>query len=182
MKNTLTLSLLLLPWLSFSQLVENLPTNSEGKLCYSEVIQVDSTSKEELYLRSKLFFGELFGGSKEAIKFEDRETGTIIGEGAMEIAFIYLGLIYNRLMYFTVTVETKENRYRYQIAKLYYTDKGSTTPFFAEDYFKPENYYKGSGKPKPQNESTLVGTKNNIAYIEHKLKTIMQRPIQSEEW
>lgn len=183
MKTTLTLSLLLLPWLSFSQLVENLPTDQAGKLVYTEVIQVDSTSKDELFLRSKRFFAELFGGSTEAIKLEDRESGTMIGEGAFQISFIYMGLNYNRLMLFTIKTECKDNRYRYQVDNIHYKDKGATTETFtAEDYFSVANYYKNKGKPKPQNESTLKATQGNIAYTLNMLKTMMQKPVSGEDW
>lgn len=182
MKTTLTLSLILLPWLSFGQLVENLPVDQDGKLMFSEVTQVDGTTKDDLFLRSKLFFSELFKeAAKEAIKFEDKDQGIIMGDGAYDISFVHLGLIYRKRMFFSIKVESRDNRYRYQFYNIYYQELGSTTYQFPEDYFSPTNYYRSKGRPKANNELTLTHTLDQVNYMKKILVTVMGRPI-SEDW
>jgi hypothetical protein len=182
MKPTILSYFLLLPLLSIGQLAEDLPTNEAGKLFYSEVIQVDGVLKDDLFMRSQLFFSELFGNSEAAIKLKDSSSGIIIGEGAFEISFIYMGLLYKKFMFFSVKNECRDNRYKYEIFDIYFQDSGAeSSTITAEDYFSESNYYKKNGKPKPQNESTLNETKRNIEYIKNMLLTIMARNISTEE-
>ena len=55
--------------------------NKDGKINYSEVVNVDSVKKEELYNRAKHWLVETFNSAKDVIQIDDKENGEIVGKG-----------------------------------------------------------------------------------------------------
>ena len=51
-----------------------------GKIVYSEIVKVDSTSSPELYLRAKTWFVRNFNSANNVIQLDDKESGKIIGK------------------------------------------------------------------------------------------------------
>ena len=82
---------------------------------FSAVVTVENTSKNELYNRAKIWFAKAFISSKYVIQLDDKENGQIIGNGSI----IYNapaglpGLNFSGHFTFTITIEVKDNRFRY---------------------------------------------------------------------
>lgn len=75
---------------------QTLPIDKEtGAIIYSEVITVDSVSKDELYKRAKSCFVTLFKNSSDVIKNENSSDGTITGKGVIKAYARALGTDYD---------------------------------------------------------------------------------------
>ena len=75
------------------KLLDILPLQG-GKVDYTEVVHVDSVSKNELYARAKLWLVDTYKSSINVIQLEDKENGEIIGKGFSEID-LHFGLFDN---------------------------------------------------------------------------------------
>jgi len=118
MKKLTLLLFLIIPLLSFSQDEAKLPFDQDGRVVYSNVIEQTAT-KNELYLRAKEWFARTFKSSQDVIQFDDKETGKIIGKGFSSGSFRgQLGVTVPTDVYFTMSVATKDNKYKYEISAI----------------------------------------------------------------
>lgn len=88
----------------------------DGKVTYTNVVQVDSTSKAELYKRAKRWFIETYKSGKDVIQLEDKENGEIVGKGFFKETWtvtFYAGQSIN--VWQTIKIQTKDGRYKYEI-------------------------------------------------------------------
>lgn len=106
---------------------QKLPINSStGKITYSEVVAMkDSVSKNELFGRAKTCFVNLFKNSNKVIQNEDKENGIIIGKGNQRFYVKFMGMNSDAgLMEFTLTIATKDGKYKYVITDFYLSEAG----------------------------------------------------------
>jgi len=119
MKSFLTLSLLFIFAGSYGQekLLDILPSK-DGIVTYSEVVQVDSSSKIDLYKKAKKWFVTTYKSAKEVIQLDDPENGEIIGKGNFKVSY------YSREPFIshTISISVKDGRYKYSITDLTYSD------------------------------------------------------------
>lgn len=98
---------------------------------YERVIDIPNTNKKEIFEGSKQWFAKSFKNSNSVIKYENLETGSIIGKGNMpygcdmgEVACALLETDRSkRTLEFTVKVDAKDNR-----ARVIFEDLVRTTP------------------------------------------------------
>lgn len=84
-----------------------------GLFSYQEV--VDQTgSQAELYARAREWFVNTYKDANKVIQLDDPKSGQLIGKGKFTV---YLSMN-NRFVQHTVTIEVKENKYRYTITNL----------------------------------------------------------------
>lgn len=88
----------------------------DGKVIIEEVIQVPKTTASQLYGKAKVFFSKAFVSSKKAIDSEDEANHTIIGKVRITDHEDqgFGGIYYN----FTLTIQTKDERYRYTLSDI----------------------------------------------------------------
>jgi hypothetical protein len=99
----------------------NFPLNEAGEIEYTEVVQVDGVSANELYVRAKEWLALTFVSSKSVIQLEDKEAGKIIGKGISEIfASPFSGERTYSYGYieFTLEIQVKEGRCKYKISNI----------------------------------------------------------------
>lgn len=122
-----TISKLFIPTiLSFFLLVSecdsqnySFPTNENGEYEFSEVVTC-SLSKQALYTNAKAWVTDMFKNPKAAIQLESEASGKIVVNGNYDKFTIksveddYSGFEYERV-YFTITIDCKDNKYRYRI-------------------------------------------------------------------
>jgi hypothetical protein len=78
-----------------------------------KVIDTVNASKQELYLRARQFVALNFKDSKSVIQMDDKDAGTIICKGVMKIySKGFLGSTVCSYISFTMTINTKDNKYR----------------------------------------------------------------------
>ena len=101
----------------------DLPIDSTtNKITYSGVVSIDSTSKSDLYAKAKEWVALAFKSANDVIQLDDAPNGKLIAKG---ITVIKSGKYPAGNINFTLKIETKDNKYRYEITDLHHT-KGDT--------------------------------------------------------
>lgn len=179
MKTLFLLPLIILSNFAFSQVIEEMPTDEAGKILFTEVVEVPNTDKTELYLRAKEFFVEAFKSANDVIQLDDKESAVLIGKGFSDINLKGgFGVPIVMKMYYTIKVQSKDSRYKYEIYDILYKSYGTyqypETTIYSEGMFAKENYYKNNGKERTVNSNYKEATLNRINEIETSLKNKMK--------
>jgi Domain of unknown function (DUF4468) with TBP-like fold len=151
---------------SYSQdkLMEILPLK-DGIVTYSSVIPVNETPKDELYSRAKKWFASTYKSSNDVIQLDDKEKGEILGKGNFKIVYYAREPIVSH----TVTISVKDNRFKYVISSIAYSDKQG-------DKFPIEEFPKGWFGKKKLYETINSEIKALITSIEKAMNS------KEEEW
>jgi hypothetical protein len=99
----------------------------QDKLTYTEVIQVDSISKKELYNRAKLWFANAYNSANDVLQLENKENGQIIGKAIMKYnPTVFVGSAATKgSIKYTIKIFVKEGRYKYEIIDFIHDPYGS---------------------------------------------------------
>jgi hypothetical protein len=94
-----------------------------GKITYSEIIQVDSVNSQELYVRAHAWFAHTFISAQNVIQLDDKEAGRIIGKGTFAVADNVenpglMNVHVSGTVDFTIEIQTKDGRYKYIFTNL----------------------------------------------------------------
>lgn len=143
-----------------------LPRDENGKVAYVDVVETPGKSGDDLFTNARLWFLENFRSSKEVIVFEDSELGILAGNGLMYLQQKSFGYLVETPIYFSLRIETKDGKFRYQISDLRISD--SLRP--VESDFSPENMYKRNGKPIERMFNFLWEFEDMIIDFETQLK------------
>ncbi|NCB09029.1 MAG: DUF4468 domain-containing protein [Bacteroidia bacterium] len=111
MKNLLFVFLLVFPLFNFAQE-------------YSEVVQVEGKTVEQLYTSAREWFAVTFNSANDVLQMEDPSAGKLIGKGSAHLSESYVsgkGLTaiptsLDWLSNFTIKVEIREGRYKCSIS------------------------------------------------------------------
>ena len=123
MRSILLIIFITLPWLVTAQQREKLetvnPIYSEylpvenGLITYSEVVQVENISKDDLFIRANSWIVKTFNSAKDVIQYNDKEAGKII---CKTVTGATVGRGLNRVtidpVYYLLQIEVREGRYR----------------------------------------------------------------------
>ncbi len=103
---------------SFAQ--DKIFPEKEGKINYSEVIQVDSgITKNELFTAARKWFANAYKSANDVIQMQDKEAGEIVGKGIVTGLYrIPLNPSVTVNVYHTVSITVKDGRYKYEITDL----------------------------------------------------------------
>jgi hypothetical protein len=105
---------LILLWPSILLFSQDFPINEQGKIVYTEIVNIDSSlTQEQLYLNAREWFARSFRSANDVIQMDDKDAGKLIGKGN----FVIPGGMYlaDGRVRFTISVFTKEGRYKYEI-------------------------------------------------------------------
>ena len=98
---------------------QDLPIDEKtGEITYSEIKQIDSLTKSELYTKTLEWFAYKFASSKDVIQLKDDVKMKVIGKGSFGINYYTR----NPNINFTISVFLKDNRYKIIITDLKYSD------------------------------------------------------------
>ena len=125
-KTILSLAMLFAVCVSYSQDKSNpygleFPLDKEGNVEYKKVVQVPDTKKSELRKRCTLWFAKEFKSSNDVI--QNNSEDNILGKGLTKI---YINTGFESLqvdVHFTISVDFKDNRYRYRANNITYQAK-----------------------------------------------------------
>lgn len=104
----------------------SLKAQDVAPLTYSEVIQVDGVSKDELYNRAKLFLVNSFDNANRVIHSDDKEAGIIVIKAIMhcQTRIPTTGRAWahslNSSVRYTLTLSVKDGRYKVDVEDLTY--------------------------------------------------------------
>lgn len=109
------------PLLSFSQEI-NWPIDKEtNKITFTEIVNVDSATKNDLYLRAREWFAKIYNDSKEVMQVDDKEAGKIYGKAATSVNVTQMGTSYDfGSVHYDITVIVKDGRYKYTLTNFYH--------------------------------------------------------------
>jgi len=142
MKTLLCIILSLFPLIDYypqEKLADSFPF-SDGKIIYTDVIQADSTSKEELYNRAKRWVIDSFNSGKDVIQLDNKENGEIITKGFFSVYWKVSKVYIQEVnVWQTLRIQIKDNRFKYEFydyeLKYYVTNTGDVNSSL-EDWIK----------------------------------------------
>jgi len=169
MKNII-LFFLFIPYSLISQDIK-LPTDSTGKVVFTEVVLLDSNiSANELYKRAKSWFVQTYNSSKEVIQDEDKETHTITGRAVVVVHMKSGGFTseWGHVKY-TISITCKDGRYKYSISDFYHENP----PYWAigtidnngmpkNNYYREKDYYRVKDELNSSINSLIVLIKEGM--------------------
>jgi hypothetical protein len=88
------------------------PRDDKGIVRFQEVVPVEGATVAELHTRAKLWAARAFKSAKDAIQLDDAQAGRLILRGSHQDVF---GGVTPVWYLFTLTVESKEGRYRWTL-------------------------------------------------------------------
>jgi hypothetical protein len=96
---------------------------------YIEVVQADGLKKDQLYSAALAWFSETFRSAKKVFDVQDREAGRIVGKPLFQYeSTVFIGSARIRgVVRYSVTVEVKDGRYRYNIGN--FIHEGTPGPY-----------------------------------------------------
>ena len=154
--------------------------SSSGKITYTQVVMLkDSISKDELFSRAKISLAHLFKDSKSVIQTEDKESGIIIGKGAMSVTYKSAGTVFDAgYIHYTLTLAMKQSKYKYVITDFYHDGTGSKLPSGgAMETPKPKMWY------QKQWDNAKLKMDSDLKSLIESLKTEMNKPTpKSDNW
>lgn len=178
-KLSLLFSLVCLPFLSIAQ---ELPVDPETrKVTYSEVVAAEGLTQTDIYLQAHAWFAKTFNDANAVIQVQDKTQGLLIGKGMSEEN------INNVLtpFWFTVKIEAKEGRYRYEITDIAAMDY----PFAYNGFYHGKapiesiaitNLKDKKGKPRKHNLAYKTKTLERINSLGAGIKTAINFKTKSE--
>jgi hypothetical protein len=117
-----------------------------GKITYTETVNIDSVNGNELYNRAKNWIIHNFKAPKNVIQVDDKEQGIILCNGTFHINFGGKTPAISN----TLEIEVKDNKYRYTMTDFHYLDDNGD--FDAENY--PKMWLSKNGFYKRLSEKT----------------------------
>lgn len=144
----------------------------DGIINYEEIITVDSTTKDELYKRAKLWVINSFKNEKNVTSTDEKELGEIKGTGLFTI-------LKDQDVLFSFRISVKDSRFKYTFYDFIYLDNnGNKTKTDLQYYY---DYYK-SGKKLGRGMMTkyLKESKDKIESLISSLKTSLTK--KETEW
>lgn len=99
----------------------NLFGQADALITYSEVVEVPSMKKDQLYANARLWFVNSFKSAKDVLQVQDKETGELVGKGWFEeqITIKMMGSWkYMAQYYFKMSVFVKDGKYKYTITDI----------------------------------------------------------------
>ena len=120
-----TLLTFFLAFTSLSLYSQNLPIdNKTGKVTYEEVVTVEGTYAEGIYIRANEWFAKTFNSAQDVIQMQDKEAGRIIGKGSISVTLMK----YQQGFFeFTISFYAKDGRYKYIITDINHSNPGGSS-------------------------------------------------------
>jgi hypothetical protein len=93
----------------------------DGKYKYVKIIEVDSTNKNELYNRAKIWISQVYKQPEKVIILDDKESGNIFTKS---IIYSWMSGTYHNV-YCTTKISLKDNKVKIEISDFVINDGGS---------------------------------------------------------
>ena len=123
-----------------------------GKIIYTEVVEVESKSKDDLYTSAREWFAKSYNSANNVIQMDDKESGKIVGKALMPVYHKAFGSDYDSgNIHYTISIYLKDGRYKYEVSDFYHTGTVAGVPDYGncekmintekKAYRKAFNYY-----------------------------------------
>lgn len=154
------------------------PVNEQGKVEFSEVVDVEGVSASELRKRCKKWFAESYKSAKDVIQYDGEDN--ITGKGIFQMKVPSFGLEMDVPTTHTIIVDFKENKYRVRITDI---DYGTAVVKNAEYVKSKADQVKAKGKePKGDIKNYLITTNKYCKNTLESLKKAMKTKSEKDDW
>jgi hypothetical protein len=160
------------------------PVTASGEIEFAEVVEVNNT-KTKLFSNAKEWIAKTYGDYKVVVQFEDPVDGKIIIKGKSKVPLNVTSS--TEYVYYTITIECRDNKYRYKIGDL--SLLGTTEIFGVEAHSMneyPFDHLKAINRYKSKRELLLtedISKLNKKALDEHQREVeILGNSIKNEEF
>jgi len=182
MKKVITILLLLVSIIVKSQddkdLIDlmKIPRDKSGEIIYTDVVNIDSATAQNLYSRAKLFVADVYKSSKDVTQLNDDVAKTILIKPNIK-NHIKSFLVNDNWGYtsYQIFIECKDNKYRYTISGFYHHAPSSINNYLRDGGILYKNSPKGYSD-KIWAQITLQA-KNEIDVIIDLMQKFMKKPI-----
>lgn len=89
--------------------------DEKGEISYTEVVQTDSISKDQLFMNAKVWIIDNYKDSDAVTEIADKENGLIITEGWFKITTVINRYPYDYRVNHSVKLQIKDGRYKYTL-------------------------------------------------------------------
>lgn len=126
---------------------------------YSEVIQVEGKSTDQLYSSAREWFALTFNSANDVLQMDDPVAGKLIGKGSIHLSESYVAgkgltavpITLEWYPSFTIKVEVREGRYKCDVTDIIVKDIGTPIGTIEQPYqvyIDSLNYYKNGRNPE----------------------------------
>lgn len=157
MKTSLFLFVLIaLPCLVKSQKLILPIDSTTHQITYNEVVKSEGVTKDELYVKAREWFAKTAGSAQDVIQMDDKAAGKIIGKGATKGSYSFLLTKFQFTLRYTVSITTKDNRYRYDISDFQAFDDGAKTGYDLSAVATSKDYKNKKGEYRDEVKGYLT--------------------------
>lgn len=127
-RNILFLFMTILSLNCFSQKYEFPLSSDKSEIHYSEVVSLDSISKDLLFGKTKEWFVSKFISYKTICQLEDKTSGIIIVKPIFDVYSYAVGKTKIGIVEYTLKIQVKDGRYKYEIYDIRHKESKLKTP------------------------------------------------------
>lgn len=104
------ISLFITGWVTAQEDLGTLPV-VDGYVSYTNVVEVPSANKDELFARARKWFALSYKSANDVVQLTDKESGELVGKGNFTVVW----LAYTRYIGHTISISVKDNKFKYVI-------------------------------------------------------------------
>ncbi len=161
-----------------------------GRIQFSNVIEIEGVSKNELYSRARKWFSDYYVSFEAVIDLEDREEGVITGRPRGTFPYKYSSVsTYDIPMSYELSIYVKDGRFKYiatainHVATPTQNNGYSTAETPIEIHISDERIYKKNGKKREKFAQWKIGVIQSFRALEKDIITGMSKPISgNDDW
>lgn len=104
---------------------------SDTAIKFSEIVMVDSATRDLLFIKARQWFNDNFKSANDVLQIADKESGELLGKGYVKSYYRYKSLGKNNLMpvnyNLKISIFVKDGKYKYEFSDFYSIDKETLT-------------------------------------------------------
>lgn len=168
------LLLVLVAFSSNAQEKFEFPLNENGQIIFTEVVSSEGKTKDDLFNNSKMFFVNTYKVTQDKLK-QDKANYSVSDNQYSIMTVKMNGSDVKVKLFYTVSILSKDNKYKYEIKNIFTKTEVSETPL--EKMFDKTASEKAAQKPKlAENLKAYYGAINaEIGTIKSNIKSEMSK-------
>lgn len=158
------------------------PLNENGQIIFTEVVTAEGKSKQDLFTNSKMFFVNTYKVTQDKLK-QNAEASSVTDTQYSIMNVKINGSDVKVKLFYTVSIFSKEGKYKYEIKNILTKTEVSETPL--EKLFDKTATEKAAQKPKTMEvlKGYYAAINTEIGNIKSNIKKEMSKAnANSSEW
>jgi hypothetical protein len=158
--------------------------NAQEVLTFTDVVQEENVSSDNLYNRAKLWFASAYKSSNDVLQVENKQEGMLIGKGAISYNSTFLSGMNTTVgnVNYLIKIFVKDGRYKYEVTDFIHHGASASFGLLTTD----ENYPRNTKKMALKWENRVWNDIKNQVNLEvssliPSIKEGMRKPIASEK-